>query len=82
MVARALGVQLIDEGPFDYWASHSWAWENWLPVEIKNPSVEGHKHEYTEKQRRFMDAWRESGRRWLVWRTREDVFRDAKVEST
>lgn len=70
--ARQLGGKLFQSGPMDWWLLHL---GEWIPVEIKDPSVAGHKHEYTKAQRRFLDFAREHGGRVVTWRTQADVMR-------
>src|SRR5262249_42615194 len=72
-LCRRLGAQWVEVGPLDGWL----LWRGvWLPVEIKHPKREGLTHEYTPYQHRFFAFCRESGGRWLVWRTDADVLRD------
>jgi hypothetical protein len=66
-------------GPLDWWL----LWRGqWVPVEIKDPNVEGRKNEFTPAQRRFFAFAREHGGKWLTWRTTEDVLRDLGARRT
>jgi hypothetical protein len=47
-----------------------------VPVEIKDPSRQGLKHEYTGAQLRFFAWCKLRGIRWFVWRDENDVLRD------
>lgn len=60
--------------PFDGWIWHT-RWEEYWPVEIKDPKKEGHKNEYTDRQKKVMAELKKVGAKWLVWRTKEDVAR-------
>lgn len=73
-LARRLGAKLWMSPPFDWWLLHH-AY-GYIPVEVKDPSVEGHADEYTPAQKRFMRFARENGGKWLVWRTESDVLKD------
>lgn len=73
-LARRLGAKLHMCGPLDWWLLHHA--HGWIPVEVKDPSVEGQKNEYTPAQLRFFRFARENGGKWLVWRTDADVIRD------
>ena len=72
--ARDLGAKLLMGGPLDWWLLHHAF--GWIPVEIKDPDIEGRKNEFTPAQRRFFAFAREHGGKWLTWRTDEDVMRD------
>lgn len=71
-LARRLGASWIEEGPLDGWMFHR---GQWMPVEIKRPEVEGYKHEYTPKQKRFLSWCQAVGATLVIWRTDEDVIR-------
>lgn len=70
--ARALGVQMEQFGPLDWWAY--WPRQGWVPVEIKRPEREGRKGEYTPAQILFFSRCKQRGSRYLTWRTEKDVL--------
>lgn len=72
-LARRLGAKLLMSGPLDWWLLRG---GRWIPVEIKDPAIEGRKHEFTPAQRRFFQFANAYGGTWLTWRTEADVMRD------
>ena len=71
MAAAKMGVEWIEDGPLDGWITVN---GEHIPVEIKEPEVEGHADEFTPKQKSFMAYCRRRGARFLVWRTIDDVI--------
>ena len=61
--------------PLDGWVWHPRTQE-WLLVEIKDPSKEGHKDEFTEKQKELLADFEVRRIKLHVWRTQDDVIRD------
>lgn len=72
-LARQLGAKLLLGGPLDWWLLRE---GQWIPVEIKDPDVEGRKNEFTPAQRRFFQFTNAYGGKWFTWRTEDDVYRD------
>jgi hypothetical protein len=74
--AKRCGAHWIHAGPFDGWIHIAkWGGE-YLPVEIKDPDKEGHKDEFTEKQRKLREEWADRRMKLLIWRSESDVIRD------
>lgn len=69
--ARALGAGFWQAPPLDGWVIHRGVWQ---PAEIKMPHREGHKHEYTPSQLRFLRFAADAHAPVLIWRTDEDVI--------
>ncbi len=80
LVAERLGGAWHRGPPLDGWV-HT-ARHGWRPVEIKDPSREGLKHEHTPAQLRFYAWCRCRNATWLVWRTELDVIRDLGAKVT
>lgn len=71
-LARTLGAWLIKlDEPTDWLM---WYRGRWEPVEVKDPSCEGHTDEFTPAQRAFRAEAFQRGAKLIVWRTREDVL--------
>lgn len=79
-LAEALGWWLIQTNePSDYLGGYRGVWH---VVEIKDPKKQGHKHEFTTKQKEFhVEAYRR-GMQILIWRTPEDVQISSKARAT
>lgn len=69
-----LGGVWLKHPPFDGWIWHP-RWDEYCPVEIKDPKREGHKDEYTKAQKKVMSELKAIGAKWIVWREIEDVKR-------
>ena|SRR5688572_21578978 len=54
----------------------------WHVVEIKDPAKEGHADEFTYEQRKFRAEVFACNGRLLVWRTKDDVFRDSNARAS
>lgn len=75
-LARHLGWWLTKlDQPCDWLGSFRGKWH---AIEIKDPSVEGHANEYTEKQRKWHAEAKDRGARVLIWRTADDVIAASK----
>lgn len=59
-----------------------WRRGQWHVIEIKNPDQQGHADEFTPKQRLLHAEAHKRGARILVWRTKDDVFRDSNARAT
>ena len=71
-LARKLGAWLVKlDEPCDWLM---WYRGRWEPVEVKDPSCEGHADEFTPAQRVFRAEAFRRGARLIVWRTRENVI--------
>ncbi len=74
-----LGGVFLKHPPLDgwLWLKH---WNAYYPVEIKDPSREGHKDEYTPAQQKFIAEAKRLGAAYFTWRTKIDVQRTAMRE--
>lgn len=72
-LARTLGAWMIKLHEPTDWLM--WYRGRWEPVEIKDPSVQGHANEFTMAQRTFRVEAFKRGVKLIVWRTREDVLK-------
>lgn len=71
-LARTLGAWMIKlDEPCDWLM---WYRGNWQPVEVKDPSCEGHADEFTSAQLGFFGEAFRRGAKIVVWRTRENVI--------
>ena len=71
-LARTLGAWMIKlDEPTDWLM---WYRGRWEPVEVKDPSCEGHADEFTPAQRAFRAEAFRRGAKLIVWRTRENVI--------
>jgi hypothetical protein len=73
--AEQLGALWFEGPPLDGWV-YIPQFGRWIPVEIKQPSREGHAREFTKLQHRCFGWCEQYGAPWWVWRTTDDVLRD------
>lgn len=72
-VAAQMGAEFHRTPPFDGVILFRGAKRD---VEVKDPAREGHKDEYTNLQRVWIERFKRHGIPLLVWRTVDDVVRD------
>ena len=71
-LARKLGAWMIKlDEPCDWLMFYRGVWQ---PVEVKDPSCEGHADEFTPAQRAFRAEAFQRGAKLIVWRTINDVL--------
>lgn len=76
-IAEQFGGYFIVAPPLDGWLySTRINLGGWLPVEIKRADREGHKNEYTPKQRKFIEACKLIEAPYRTWRSADDVKAD------
>lgn len=70
-LAEQIGARWVQAPPLDGWVG----WRGkWFPCEIKDPSREGHKDEFTAKQITFRARAKLAGLPFWTWRTERDVL--------
>lgn len=70
-VAEAIGGFWLPDGPFDGWL---WFRDRWHLCELKDPSREGHKGEFTDDQIILMAKLKERAIPFRVIRTEADML--------